>query len=250
MAKIAVTHPGKLGDALYSLPLMRHIYETTGETVDFWTSDYCKPLVRLMQHQSCIDNVYVHPTYKAQRFDLGVQPYQMHVDYANYERVYHAGFRMVPQCDLPRWMMMQCGFHHIDPKVYYEYDVMAHPLQHDPYIVIAPRGESTWKTVFLEIIEKSPLNVYIIGGPGEYIGAGHDKTGLDMYDTLPILANAQAFVGLGSSQLALANGFAGLKKIIPYHGFEYDMRHFLYSDKHRYMVNPDAATILREALDV
>lgn len=246
MAKIAVTHPGKLGDALYTLPLMRHIYKTTGEKVDFWTSEYCRPMLRLMQNQSCIANAYIHQTYKAERFDLGVQPYQMHVNYADYERVYHAGFRMVPQFDLPRWIMAQCGIHHIDPEIYYEYDALAHPLQYDPYIVIAPRGETTWKQVFLDVIAKSPINVYIIGGPGDYIGAGHDKTDLDMYDTLPIIANAQAFIGIGSSQLVLANGFPNIKKVVPHHGFEYDMRHFLYSPNHFYLVNPSADQILNQ----
>lgn len=240
MGKIAFTHPGKMGDALYSLPVMRKICEDRNTICDFYTSSYCEPMRRLFEYQSFVDRFIVPPQYRVERMDMGCQPWYMPVPETLYDVVYHLGFRGIPDRAIHQYIASTIGIY--DPlAIRYEYPYKIEPVDR-PYICIAPRGETTYSNLFNEIAQY--LTCIVIGGKGDYIGHGIDGTGLDMLDTLSILHHAQGFVGLMSSQLVLANGF-DIPKIAPHDGRSWDMRHVVYTDKNHYPINPNIDTILQ-----
>lgn len=200
--KIACTHPGKLGDALYALPTIRELSRRHGRKIDFYTSAYCEPLRRLFEAQSCIDRFIVAPGYVLHDFSCGGQPWFMPVP-DEYDIVYHLGFQGVPHQSLPDHISTGAGLPTGLP-ISYEFD-LPRPDIDEPYIVSAPRVGLP----FREVADRSHVRIVEIGGAGEGTGSPRaiDKTGLDMLDTLSWLAHARGFVGYHSAMLVLANGF-------------------------------------------
>jgi hypothetical protein len=240
MKKIACSHPGKIGDAIYSLPAIRKACEMEKARADFYTSDYCRPMKRLFEYQSFIDGFYIPDSYHIERMDMGVQPYNLPIDNSRYDRVYQMGFRWVPDRAIPDFISLSVG---IPLPVDIEYDYPEFETLDKPYIVVAPRGETSFKELFNNVIEMSPVSVIVLGGFGDYTGKGIDKTGLDLLETTTWIAKSIGFVGLMSSQLALANGF-NIPKIAPHNGINWDMRHVVYGETNYYPVNPRPQEIL------
>ncbi len=241
MNKIACTHPGKIGDTLYALSAVKKACQLHHAEVDFYTSKYCEPLKRLFEYQSYIQGFYIPDSYKIERMDMGVQPWRMPVDVSQYEMVYHLGFRSVPDKSIPDFICESVGFP-IPAKVEYEYEEF--DTFDFPYIVVAPRGETTFKDLFRQFVFDCPIHCVIVGGIGDYIDVGFDETGLDFLETATFIAKSVGFVGLMSSQLCLANGF-NIPKIAPHDGIHWDMRHAVYSDKNFYPINPEACDIIK-----
>jgi len=239
--KLAFTMPGKIGDALYALPMMKEICELKGCESDFYTSDYCEPLRNLFEYQSYIDKFIVPREYKIERMDMGIQPWKMPVNLSKYETTYHLGFRYVPDKPLHLFMAHSLGFN-LTYGISYQYPEVE--TLNEPYLVLAPRGETSYKNLFLDFIDVYSYKVVVIGGKGDYIGKGIDKTGLDFLDTLSWIANSLGFVGIMSSQLVLANGF-NIPKIAVHDGKSWDMRHIVRSETNFYPVNPTAVDILK-----
>ncbi len=238
---LAFTHPGKVGDLLYSLPTVKHICQIKNEMADFYTSNYCYPIVKaLLERQSYINHVYLSQTYVIEGMDMGVRPWLVPVDLSQYETTYHLGFRTPPDKALPQFIASSVGVTW-NGKIEYEFDPL--PTLDEPYIVLAPRGESSYKPVFLDVIRKSPIKVIVIGSYSDYIGEGENRCGLDLLNTLPWIANSRGFVGLMSSQLVLANGF-DLPKVAPHDGKHWDMNHVIKTDTNFYPINPTAEQIL------
>ena len=238
---IAITHPGKMGDTLYALPLARLVSSLTGEQIDFYTSEYCKPLQNLIEYQSYVNECIIPADYTIERMDIGVQPWLMPVR-EGYSKVIHAGFHGVPDRPIHEFIAHQAGYtQFLDLR--YDYPELTTSLQYEDYICIAPRGETSFKHLFDGVAKLSNVNAVIIGGKGDYTGYGIDYTGLDMLDTLSILSRAKGFVGLMSSQLVLANGFP-IPRIAPHDGIHWDMRHVVYSHLNHYPINPSVADVL------
>lgn len=239
--KIACTHPGKLGDALYSLPAIRWLCEQHGCQADFFTSEYCRPLFEFMRQQTCIDEVVIPSEYNPERYDCGVQPWQMPVP-SGYDMVYHLGFKSTPERRLVDWMSETVG----GPKglpVRYDIEPRETGLT-KPYVVLAPRGQNDYSETFRQLCAKCPLPVVQIGGRGEAVpGYGIDRTGDDLMTTANIIQGAAAFFGLMSSQLVLANGFQ-IPKVVP-HSHQWDMRHVEWTPGNIYLANPTADQMLR-----
>ncbi len=234
---IAVTHPGKMGDALYALPLARLLYGMHGEKIDFYTSEYCRPLKSLIQYQSYINECIIPADYVIERMDMGCQPWLMPVK-DGYSKVYHCGFRGIPDRAIHHYIASQYDYN--GPLgISYEYPETTHTGE--DYIIIAPRGETSYKQLFIDVANAHG-NALIVGGKGDYIGAGYDMTGYSMLETLTFLAHAKAFVGLMSSQLVLANGFP-IPRIAPHDGKSWDMRHVVQSPYNYYPINPTLADI-------
>ena len=238
---IAFTHPGKVGDLLYGLPTIKKICEVKNEIADFYTSSYCYPIVKkLLERQSYINNAYLSQTYVIEGMDMGVRPWRVPVDLSMYETVYHLGFRTAPNKALPAFIANSVGTDW-NGKIEYEFDDL--PTLDEPYIVIAPRGETSYKGLFLDIVRNSKYKTVIIGGYGDYIGEGINKCGLDLLATLPWIAKSKGFVGIMSSQLVLANGF-DIPKISPHDGISWDMNHVIKSNTNFYPVNPTFKQVL------
>lgn len=130
----------------------------------------------------------------------------------------------------------------VEVRIEYEYPEVHVP--DEDYLILAARGETTFSSLFLEVIERSPIKVVQIGGPGEAIGHDAGITGLDMLETLAWIANSRGFIGLMSSQLVLANGFP-IPKVAPHDGKGWDMRHVVYSEHNHYPINPSIESIFR-----
>jgi len=248
--KLAFTHPGKMGDALYSLPAMRYITNYFNAQADFYTSQYCKPMKRLVEYQSFVDGFYMPDNYKVERMDMGVQPWYIPVDGSLYQVVFQLGFRQTPNCPLPRFIATTAGVGQNEPlEIKYECPLV--PTLGEPYICLAPRGHTTFEPLFLDIIEKSPVKVVQIGGAGDEVGqiGGNDKVmdlcGLDMLETCSWLQNSVGFVGLMSAMLVLANGF-DIPRVAPHDGKSWDMRHVVDTEYNFYPVNPSAEEVLAE----
>jgi len=239
---IAVTHPGKMGDTLYALPLARLLYGINGEKIDFYTSEYCRPLKELIEYQTYINECIIPADYTIERMDMGCQPWQMPVQ-EGYTQVYHAGFRSVPDRAIHQFIAMQAGYN-VPLGISYDYPY-GYTFTSD-YICIAPRGETSFKQLFNDLADST--NAVIIGGEGDYTGHGMDFTGLSMLETVSLLSKAKGFVGLMSSQLVLANGFP-YPKIAPHDGKSWDMRHVIYTEYNHYPINPTLAD-LKALLDI
>lgn len=243
---VAVSHPGKMGDALYALPAIRVLIEDWNAQVDFYTSEYCKPLEKLIKYQTGIRNFIVPESYTILGMDMGIRPWKMPVDGTLYNRIVHLGFRSVPDCPLPEFIGRTAGVPLSKLKpIYYEYPTADIPS--NDYICIAPRGETTFKSLFEDIIVNSEKDVAIIGGKSDNSLTRFstnekgrnifDLTGLDMLDTLTWMSKCSGFVGLMSAMLVLANGF-DIPRIAVHDGIHWDMRHVLYSNKNHYPINP------------
>lgn len=236
MTKIACTHPGKIGDALYALPAIRWLCEKHDCQADFYTSEYCRPLESLMRQQSCIADFVVPQGYNPENQSCGVQPFQMPVP-PGYDFVYHLGFRATPDRALPDFIAGWTGAPSGLP-IHYEFEKQETGLR-SPYVVVAPRGDRA----FAEFIKLCPFPVVQIGAAGEAVSdIGIDRTGADFIETCNILEGARAFIGLMSSQLALANGFP-----IPRIAYDFgrnDMRHVVHSYRNHYPLHPTAEQIV------
>jgi hypothetical protein len=241
MSRIACSHPGRLGDALYALPTIRKLSQILETPIDFYTSEYCEPLRRLFEYQSSINEFIVPDDYVIERHDCGIQPWRMPIPNV-YDRVYHLGFRGVPTESLDFFIAHSVGLDKPAP-IQYEHPNMG-TLAHD-YIVLAARGETTFKQLFKAVIHLCPIDVVEIGGSNEAIGGELtlDMTGVDFLDTLDLIAGAKGYVGLISSQLALANGFP-IPKVAPHDGRSWDMRHVVYGRHNYYPILPDAQKVL------
>lgn len=247
--KIAVAHPGAIGDALYCLPTTRWLAEKHGCLVDFYTSTYCKPMQSLVEYQKEIDQVVLMgpPEYIVTGSGPGLQPWRMPVPEEKYEAVYQLGFQTNPYRDLPGYIAESVGAP-TDLSVRYDIPDAGRYYIDEEYIVIAPKGETTFKMVYEDICRYSKTLVVQVGGSGE--GIDNSKTldlcgEADMLQTTKLLAGARAFIGFMSSNLVLANGFPNLPKFIPHDGKSWDMTHILYSKKHKYLVNPTGIDIIR-----
>lgn len=240
MNLIACSHPGKMGDALYALPAVKKACNINKALADFYTSEYCKPMKRLVEYQHYINKFVIPESYEVKRMDMGIQPYQMPME-GDYDKSYNFGFRWVPDRAIPDFIALTAG---IPLPVEVKYDYLDFETLDEPYIVIAPRGETGFKDLFVKFIENCPILCVVVGGEGDGIGVGKDITGLDLLETTTWIAKSKGFVGLMSSQLALANGF-DIPKIAPHDGIHWDMRHVIYSDTNFYPVNPTVLELLR-----
>lgn len=249
---IAVTHPGKLGDALYALPALRALCARHGCQADFWTSAQCAALGPLLSIQPEIRNVRISGTYRPTGFDCGGQPPVVPTtgeegdEGPGYEAVYHLGYRSVPNCPLPLFMARQAGLadHEIGP-VRYATDPGAPGPRHrffgKPYVVLAARGETTHKERFREFAAASPFAVVEVGGHGEAVAGDHgaeDLCGLPFDQMASVIAASSGFVGLMSAPLAVAQGFP-VPKLVVHDGRSWDMGHALVNDWTHYRADPD-----------
>jgi len=240
MKKIAVAMPGKNGDALYALPAARELARRHNAVVDFYTSELCLPIVPLLEAQDCIHAVIIPAGYQIRGADCGVQPWEMPIHPAGYEAIYQLGFRGIPDKSLPCYMAQTAG---LPPDVGNQvtYDCVE-PLPPQvkvlgKYLVMAPRGVTSFLNLFHRFIDACPLPVVIVGGAGEYIGKGIDCTGLDMLEMAAIIRDSEGFVGIMSAPLVVANGFP-VRKCVVHDGKSWDMRHIVTSPLSSYQVHP------------
>lgn len=237
---IACSFPGKIGDALYSLPTVRQISKIYNTKIDFYTSTYCRGLKNLIEYQPYINKCIVSENYQIKRYDMGIQPWLMPINTTGYDKVFHLGYKTVPNTSLHHFIANSVGIR-IPGDISYSYP--EYKTLDEPYIVLAPHNDARYLKIFSELIETIPIKVVIVGSKDEYIGKGIDKTGLDFLDVLVWLSKASGFIGM-SSNFVLAEGF-DYPKIVPHDGHTFDMRHLIYDNTHFYPINPDVNELRR-----
>jgi ADP-heptose:LPS heptosyltransferase len=237
--KIAVTHPGKLGDALYSLPTIRHISKILGSKVDFWTSEQCRPLIDLFKAQSCINDVFIAKNYVAQHHGCGTQPWEL-IPEKEYVRIYYLGLRNYPQGRLVDYYPAVHGFTFCDTTI--SYDMPMSQIS-PPCVVVCPGRNPLLKGLFSQIMKAlaKENNVFQIGPESELINLEIPSLincpNLDMLETVQTLNCAKLFIGTLSANLVLANGFP-CKKIIICEKERHYPAHDIKSDNHFYLDFP------------
>ena len=241
---IAVAHPGKIGDALYSLPTVRALCEHHNCMADFYTSEYCLPAKRFLEYQDCINEVIVPKDYKIEGFGMGIQPWEMPIPKGRYDAVYQCGFSSNPDKSLPDFIAQQHGL----SKLPIQYDFPALEIERaTPYIILAPRGSTGWPHLFSEFIDLCPFDVVQVGGKGDFIESNKETinlTGMDFLETCQVISQAHCFVGVFSAMLVLANGFP-IKKIVPTDGLRWEIKHAVQSEMNFYPLNPSASDLMR-----
>lgn len=237
---IAVAHPGKLGDALYALPTLRYLCSRHNCKADFFTSSYCAPIFRLLEHQTCIRKVIVPEGYIPENGYCGIQPWQMPVPQEGYDAVYQLGLRDAPNKILPDFIAESVGAPAGLP-IYYQYPETK--VLGEPYIVIAPGKDRRFRATCIDLVKRCPVKCVIIGAPNEHIGIGIDATKLDPLDSIPWIAGSRGFVGMMSSPLVLANAFP-IPKVVFDDGETWDMRHVMRGPLNFYPVLPTAQQIM------
>jgi hypothetical protein len=246
--RIACSHPGKVGDALYSIPTIRLLARKLNCRVDFYTSSAVAIAVELFCNQECIDRVIIPPEYVIRRMDMGVQPWNMPIPENEYEAVFHLGFKRVPDCSLPIFIGKSIGIKpELLPPVYYDYEDLSHSINlPEKFYILDTRGGTGYDDVLVEWSSQTKIPVILTGSPDNalpHFSHCENYTGLPFHWTPYIMSKCAGFVGIHSSHLVLANGF-GMPKVIPHDNKSWDMRHSMYSDSNHYLVNPTARDIL------
>lgn len=248
MSKIwAAGHPGKMGDALYCLSLLRYLHSKEDVIFDFYTSQYCAPLKELFEYQSYINSFHICEDYRVENFGCGAQPWQLPIP-NEYEKIYQLGFQRTPDQMLHQFIAAEQGVHE-SLAIQYDFPRLGRPCGR-PYVVVAPRGHTSFSQTFRDFAERvleKEYGVAVIGGPGDNIMQNlsvMDFTGRSFLETLSYLFYADAFVGLQSSQLVLANGI-DIPRIAMNDGKSWDMRHVVEYHRNFYPINPTADQILK-----
>lgn len=248
---IAVAHPGKMGDALYALPAVKWLCKKYGCKADFYTSEYCKPLTPLLEYQPYINKAVIPEEYRIEHMGCGIQPWHMPIPEDNYDAVFQLGFKQTPDKSLHDWIRESVGISEQLP-VAYEcpeehvgfYDI-APPLN-QTYVVLCSNGETSFKPLFEEFVQKCPFPIVHVGKEEirGLFNVAYDIAGLSSFlNDCSWIKNARAFVGLMSSNLVLANGFDVLK-VAPHDGVHWDMRHVIKESYNWYPINPTAQEIV------
>ena len=229
--------PGRIGDALYSLPTIRHISKILGSKVDFWTSDYCKPLVSLFKAQSFINEVYIAKNYIVQHHGCGTQPWEL-IPEKEYDRIYHMGLRSYPQGRLVDYYPSLHGFTFCDTSIQYDFTKREIPSG----IVVSPGRNPILKPLFSKLITELAQNhtIYQVGPPSETINITHPNLKTiseDMLGTIAYINACHTFIGTLSANLVLANGFP-CKKIIICEKERHNPAHDVHNESHIYLDFP------------
>lgn len=199
--KTCCTFPGKIGDLLWALPTVK-VVAADGE-VDLITSEYCRPLERLLKAQPYINDVVIPEDYVIEWDGCGIQPWMMPAD--GYDEVIHLGFRMLPHLPLKEYVAYQAGVV-LDDSFSITFPTFRPP---EPYIVMImaerPLIKRDLHGLLLEIAEEVIDHAVVWLGAREEELPGINLTGLDFLESAGILAAADALISLPTSCAVLSH---------------------------------------------
>lgn len=235
---IGFSHGGKHGDILYGVPLMKRISELTGEKIDFYTSKEYSSTRRLLEHQDYINAVIVPPTYKIDHFGWGVQPWDFRpfVDTSKYTEFYQLGYRAFPDRSLPNWYAHTIGMDNLSVPCLNMFKYPEVKTLDGDYVVMASRRSLDFPNTFKHFIDICPVPIVQIGGIREDWPCREGDISiiqLDWLETVSWISKAKGFIGIISSQGALAHNF-DIPKVFPFHD-GWDMRHVVQTPTTLYM---------------
>lgn len=242
MTKIACTHPGKMGDLLWSLPTVNALSKKYDTKIEFITSKYCAPLKEFLEYQEFIEKVIISEEYVAQHHDFGTQPWEVPVD-GQYDEVFHLGFRETPQKHLRDYMAELADIEPLD-------FIAKYPAFNPPDGYISIAASSRWfytkaNYLLLKIAREIRLPIVWIGERIE-TDIGINLTGLDFLHTASVLAHASTTVSYSSSNGVLA-WLVGKKPLIIAMGPDGNFPELFYLSDWEVYVMPVPITIEQEA---
>jgi hypothetical protein len=249
MGKLCFSHPGKLGDALLSLPTAIHICKQQNKTADFYTSEYCRPLCRLFEYQDCIDELIIPEGYVIDNMATGVQPWYMPIDESKYDKVYQLGFRRGPDRPLMYFFAYEAGLPDwADVKYKLQYPDI--PTLDEPYIILGARHDWEFRDIFKGVIEQSPVKVVLVGAIGEdLLGFEHPNIhsilGLDFLDTTSWISKSLGYVGLMSSMSCLSHQFPIPKVLLRHDDHSWDITQAMKGPYNFYPIMPSPQDVLK-----
>lgn len=121
MSRVLFSNPGKLGDALFRLPVAYQHAVQFREPVDVALDHGSRPLIHLLRREPWTDQVFLadgiqHYGNGGQPFDFGrPEPEDWAGWGTDYDEVYHLGYRGVPANNLTLWAYRESGTP-IDPR--------------------------------------------------------------------------------------------------------------------------------------
>jgi hypothetical protein len=242
---IAVTMPGMIGDALSAVPAARALAERHGCRADFWTSHLVRPALDLIEAQAFVRRVVIDPEYAVRDGGCGAQPWRMeNAEHCGYLEVYHLGFRETPSVPLVEYCGSLYGIG--QQPVRWDLPERCENISlPDPFVVIAPRGRTTFRETFREFVRRCPKPVVEVGAPGEAVAAdlgSSDLTSRGFLWMAWLISRCSLFVGLISAPYVVASGFPCTKVLV--HDGGNDLRQVLRTGAHHYVGN-DPAELLR-----
>lgn len=242
--KYAFVHPGKIGDLLYILPAAKAICTRDGAVADIYTSEVCRAAERLIRYQPYVNDFVVPANYVIRDAGQGVQPWSMDVP-GGYDAVYQLGYEHFPKGPLHIYTALRAGLPSVEPPQFECPDIS---YFEEPYVVVAHcdhRTHADLRRAYEYFVGACPVKTVQIGLPEDWVGGpSENMTGLDLLETASLIKKAKAYVGFYSGQLAIANGFPGLPKIITmWRGV--GEQHGLYIPITIDLEHPDGAAILR-----
>jgi hypothetical protein len=194
---IAVTHPGKHGDVLYSIPCAKYLCESLNCQMDFFTSPHCSTLYRIMEYQDYVNSFTVLGELDDFWGGWGIQPWDMRkwFDETKYNIIYQLGFENFPDQQVHTFYLKELGITDVQLELT---DTFSYPalettkyseLLDMEYICIAPRGDVDFHATYNAIMDRSPIPIVQIGGVGETMEHDNmlDYTCIDWLETLSVL---------------------------------------------------------------
>jgi hypothetical protein len=236
--RIAISHPGKIGDLLMALPTGKYLSERHGCKVDVYTSPYCRGAIDLIACQPYVNRAIVLEEYVMEHTLWGAQPWKMPVPEHEYDAVYQLGFREFPDRHCVRYVAHIAGLPEPDPESFRlevpDTGIVERLGLSRPYVLVTTHSSSggggltsEWSTAKVAaFIKDCPHHVYGVGLEDELRAyPSQDRftalTGRSLLEVAEVIKNAHAVVtystGLGVIASGVLNG-SGVRVVCMFDG--------------------------------
>ncbi|HMO17729.1 MAG TPA: hypothetical protein PKA63_05525 [Oligoflexia bacterium] len=227
--KILVTHPGKIGDLLYSLNAIRAISIHFEAPVTLLTSTYSSSLKSILLLQEYIKDVLIDTNYRAENQNRGLQPHTMTIP-GKFDHVFQLGYReqdsfpiterplseypffilkeiyglSLSGLDSPRLILKDIGRAEI-PSPYFVFQCLGETLD----VVLGPDELNKVATRWSAIIKSFGISSVVLTGEREinrYRALGLNPIVPENFlESAKYLLNSKGLIAPQSALLALAN---------------------------------------------
>jgi hypothetical protein len=234
---IAVAHPGKIGDLLYAIPVVESLCKKHNCSTDFYTSEYCRPVIPLLEYQPYIEKVVIPEDYVLTGYGQGVQPWKMPVN-GTHDHVYQMGVSGWPEVGMiehyaRKFEIAPSPFHFDCPPL----DI---GLGNQAYLVISVCRRTAGRYARAVIEEfGSTWPIIQLGGAGELplLDGVYNDRPFDFLESASILNSAYLYAGGTGANSVLAIAFHNLPSVVAY-AFMIDDRHLVPAPQVTYMREP------------
>lgn len=225
----------KIGDLLFCLPTAKALAKKHNLPVDFYTSQYCQPVLSLLEYQGFISRAIVPPSYKIEGYYRGIQPWQMPVT-EEYEHIYHLGFSDWPVTNMIDYYAQIVDIvpeqYQIDCPYYPDETIVDRSILKDRPLalcVTTPIPLSWFEQIIHAVHGKVPI-IQLGESNGEIRWWAENKKMPGFLDTASIFKHCRAFFGSRGANTVLSIAFSEMQSIIvlPKNGM--DHRHNVHRD--------------------